>query len=176
MIRKKTLAAAFALLALAGGVAVLSGEGRRPVEIPVKGVPFPAVSLPRFAAGAPAFTSAEFGHGVVLVNFFSSWCGPCRAENSLLMELKDVTPIIGINYMDDPGKARDFLKKQGNPYSDLAVDKQGMMEAVLGIDSVPRTILVVDGLIVYAHSGILKRKDVDEGLMPLLKYYQKSAA
>lgn len=164
---------AFVLLALAGGIAVFSQDVGKPSEAPPKGFPFPAVSLPRFAAGTPNFTTGDFGPGAVLVNFFSSWCGPCQVEHPLLMELKTITPIIGINYMDDPEKARSFLKKLGNPYSDIAVDQQGDMGAILGIDSVPRTILVVDGRIVYAHSGRLKREDIDSGLMPLLKQYRK---
>lgn len=175
MIRTKALLAAVALLALAGGVVMVYRDDHVPSGAPSTGVQFPAVSLPRFVEGAPKFTSADLGREAVVVNFFSSWCGPCRAEHPLLMELKKVAPIIGINYMDDHAKAREFLGRHGNPYQDIAVDQKGDMEALLGVDSVPRTLVVVAGRIVYAHRGILKQKEIDGRLMPVLKQYQKRA-
>lgn len=175
MIRTKALAAAVALLAAAVALVMIFDDVNMPSDTPSRYASFPAVSLPRFAEDAPKFTSANLGQEAVVVNFFSSWCGPCRVEHPLLMELKEVAPIIGINYMDDHAKAQEFLGKLGNPYRDIAIDQNGDFGVALGIDSVPRTLVVAGGRIVYAHRGILKREEIDQHLMPVLKQYRKKA-
>jgi cytochrome c biogenesis protein CcmG/thiol:disulfide interchange protein DsbE len=173
MIRTKALAAALSLLVVAVMVAFIFGNGSTKPEARPEGTPFPAFSLPRSNQGAPPFTQADFNHDAVIVNIFASWCGPCRAEHPLLIKLKEMMPIIGINYMDDPEKLEKYLRTLGNPYRDIVVDQKGYMDNLLGIDSIPRTMVVVNGAIVYAHQGILKQQEIDEHLMPVLKRYRK---
>lgn len=166
MVRRYALIAAVCLLALCGALIVGVASRTPPV---LAGAALPAFSLPRTAAGAPPLTEADLAGRVVLVNFFASWCGPCRAEHPLLMELQAELPIIGINYMDAPDDARDFLAKLGNPYRDIAVDRTGEMGRLLNMDSVPRTLLVADGRVVYAHRGRLLRPIIDADIRPLIQ-------
>ena len=166
MVRRYALIAAVCLLALCGAL-IVGVAGRTPPAS--AGATLPAFSLPRPAPGAPPLTEADLGGRVILVNFFSSWCAPCRAEHPLLMELRAELPIVGINYMDNPADARDFLDELGNPYQDIAVDQAGEMGRLLNMDSVPRTLLVADGRVVYAHRGRLLRQIIDADIRPLIK-------
>ena len=56
---------------------------------------------------------------LVLVNFFATWCKPCRDEHDFIKKIADqkIVKVIGVNYKDDPEKAIEWLKKLGNPYS-----------------------------------------------------------
>ena len=62
----------------------------------------------------------------VLINIWASWCVPCLIEHPFLMSLKNKNKIdiIGINYKDETTNAQNFLKKYGNPYSRIGVDKK----------------------------------------------------
>ena len=74
------------------------------------------------------FTSSkEFGNEITLVNFFATWCKPCRDEHVYISNFsnKKGIKVVGINYKDDPNKTIQWLKKLGNPYSNIGLDKNG---------------------------------------------------
>jgi cytochrome c biogenesis protein CcmG, thiol:disulfide interchange protein DsbE len=83
---------------------------------------------------------------VTLVNIFASWCGPCRDEHPLLMELAKRTDIdiVGLNNKDAPENARRFLGLLGNPYKRIGADSDGRVSIDWGGYGVPETF-VVDG-------------------------------
>lgn len=132
---------------------------------------------------APAFTLAglgeqpglardEFAGQVVLVNFFASWCVPCRSEHPLLMrlaaELK--TPLYGIDYKDKPEDAARFLSELGNPYGRIGADRDGRVGIDFGVYGVPETYLIDgDGHIRYRHVGPLTAESLEHDLLPRLK-------
>ena len=118
-------------LALAGyfAWALLSGRDPQRVESALIGKPAPEFALPPLLPDLPGAARADFGGKPVLVNFFSSWCIPCRIEHPYLMELTknaDVT-IIGIAYKDKPEAATTLLQEMGNPY-----DRIGQGQVVAG--------------------------------------------
>lgn len=142
--------AALALLFWKG----LSGD---PSQIPsaLIGRPVPEVSLPAIPEiGVPAFDTASLKAGrITIVNIWASWCGPCRLEHPLLMELGKRSDIrlVGINYKDDPENARRFLGTLGQPYAAIVADENGRAAVDWGVYGVPESF-IVDG------SGIIRYK------------------
>ena len=103
----------------------------------------------------------EFGSEITLVNFFATWCGPCRDEHIYLKRLSDEKglKIIGVNYKDDPNKAVEWLEELGNPYSDVIVDSKGLIGIDWGVYGIPETFIVNSkGIIKYRHVGPITKK------------------
>lgn len=115
--------------------------------LPSQMVGKPAPKIAAEALGTlPLATDADLtAPGVKLVNFWASWCQPCRAEHPMLeaLQQKGVT-ILGVNYKDQPGDALGFLSEMGNPYAKIAADASGRMGIDWGIYGVPETF-VIDG-------------------------------
>ncbi len=105
--------------------------------------------------------SKEFKDRIILVNFFASWCNPCRIEHDFIKRFSNNKKIkvIGINYKDNPKKANEWLKKLGNPYSNIALDKNGRIAIDWGVYGIPETFVVnSDGIIKYRHVGPINKK------------------
>lgn len=63
---------------------------------------------------------------MVVVNFWASWCPPCRAENPTLLALKaEGVRVVGVNMMDKAENATAFLAEDGNPFAAIAFDPLG---------------------------------------------------
>lgn len=79
-----------------------------------------------------------------IVNIWASWCLPCRDEHPLLLELSRNKSIklIGLNYKDNLQNAKNFIKKFGNPYSQILIDKDGTLGIAFGAYGVPETFLI----------------------------------
>lgn len=118
-----------------------------PDELPsaLEGKPAPAVEVTQLGQEKLFEDNVLREGGVKLVNFWASWCAPCRVEhpNLELMAEEGIT-IYGVNYKDDPAKALNFLKELGNPYAALGADAAGRMALNWGLYGVPETY-VIDG-------------------------------
>ena len=79
-----------------------------------------------------------------LVNFWASWCGPCKIEHPHLIKLSEEKnlKIIGVNFKDKKDNALDFLKTLGNPYDYLAEDTSGKQSIFFGVYGIPESILI----------------------------------
>ena len=79
-----------------------------------------------------------------LINFWASWCAPCRKEHKHLIALsknKDLK-ILGVNFKDTKSKANEFISELGNPYYLIAADTSGKKSLSFGIYGIPETILI----------------------------------
>lgn len=111
-----------------------------------------------------------------LVNFWASWCAPCRIEHPNLSKLSaEGVTLYGINYKDDPAKAEAFLAEMGNPYAGLgAIDGRGALE--WGITGVPETFVIAgDGTVITRFSGPLTDRSIEAEIRPALAKAQAMA-
>ena len=85
-----------------------------------------------------------------LINFWASWCAPCRIEHPILMKLsqKKNLMLLGINFKDKELQAKTFLSELGNPYDLLAKDKNGKNSVKFGIYGIPESILINKELVI----------------------------
>lgn len=140
-------AAVFALLAMVLLIGLRSDD---PSIVPsaLVGKSVPQFDLaPLAGSGVPGVKSEDLRNGRVhLVNVWASWCGPCRLEHPVLMELsrREDLSVVGINYKDEPSNALRFLQSLGNPYDAVGVDAKGRAAIDWGVYGVPETF-VVDG-------------------------------
>lgn len=166
-------------LATAFLIALYSGDPSR-LPSALIGRPVPAFTLPavpelRDASGPVAgFGHTDLARGeVTIVNVWASWCAPCRDEHPLLMQLKDIAPIYGINHKDPAADARRFLATHGNPFTRVGADSRGRVSIDWGVYGVPETF-VVDGTgrIAFKHVGPISEQTLNEQLLPAVRRAQ----
>ena len=140
--------------------------------------PAPDFALPGLYETADGLTGKDLGGQVTLVNFFASWCAPCREEHPELMALarRPGVTLDGIAYKDKPEDSRRFLDRLGNPFAHVGIDRDGTTAIDFGVYGVPETY-VVDGTghIRYRHVGPLTAEDVKEKILPLIARIMSSA-
>lgn len=135
----------------------------------IAGGPAPAVAITALD-DKPVFSDATLRDGQVkLVNFWASWCVPCRAEHPLLKELAAELPVYGVNYKDRPGNAMDFLTELGDPYAGIVADVDARMGIDWGLYGVPETFVVAgDGTVILRYAGPLTRAVIARHLRPAI--------
>lgn len=122
-------------------------------------------------ADLPELMSSDLtSDGIKLVNFWASWCGPCRVEHPTLQALADEGIIIhGINYKDQENNALGFLKELGNPYVKLARD-EGRTGLDWGLYGVPETFVIDSGgKVLLRHAGPITQRVLEETIRPALQ-------
>ncbi|MBK5945452.1 thiol:disulfide interchange protein [Rhodobacter veldkampii DSM 11550] len=161
------------LFAALAGMFVWGMNRDNPRQLPTALAEKTAPPLVLAALGAgPALTDAALRDGrVKLVNFWASWCAPCRIEHPYLTGLAaEGVPIYGINYKDKPENAAQFLADMGNPYAAIGADASGMDTAVnWGVYGVPETFVVDgDGRILFRFAGPVTPDVIEKHLRPFL--------
>jgi cytochrome c biogenesis protein CcmG, thiol:disulfide interchange protein DsbE len=138
--------------------------------------PAPNFDLAGLGDSKPLALDTLKGHPFV-INFFASWCVPCRIEHPLLMRLAEQNhlPLYGIAYKDKPDDASRLLATFGDPYRRIGVDKDGRVGLDFGVYGVPETYVIDSaGRIRRRFVGPLNAGTVDNELLPLLKQLDQS--
>jgi cytochrome c biogenesis protein CcmG/thiol:disulfide interchange protein DsbE len=101
-----------------------------------------------------------------LINFFASWCTPCRAEHHLFFEIQKEIPelfILGFSHKDDLGDSKKYLEEEGNPYSFVGIDSDGKIAFDFGVFGLPETFITnKNGEIIFKHTGPLTKKIIKD--------------
>ncbi len=123
------------------------------------------VEINLFQSSGTINTKEFIKNEFTIINFWASWCGPCRKEHPNLVRLSKIKnlKIIGINFKDDKENAKSFLKENGNPFDILTEDKDGKNSVNFGVYGIPETILIDSELkILKKYIGPLNIKEVNE--------------
>ena len=109
----------------------------------------------------------------VLINFFASWCSPCKIEHPLFFEIREKFPelyLIGFNHKDSKADGKDYLKEAGNPYNFVGVDSDGLIALEFGVFGLPETFIInEDGKIIYKIMGPITKDILNKEIEPLLR-------
>jgi cytochrome c biogenesis protein CcmG, thiol:disulfide interchange protein DsbE len=162
------IGAVVALLALlAYGLASNEPEGD------IAGEPAPELTLPRLSGNGTG-SLEDYRGQVVVLNFWASWCEPCREESPLLqrwherLEKRGAT-VLGVDALDEIGRARAFIEEYGLTYPMLR-DGDGSSREPFGILGFPETF-VIDraGRIAAVQRGPVTADFMRERVAPLLR-------
>ncbi len=161
----------FAGLAAVFYVGMMNGGGNRELPSTFIGKPAPPVTEVALE-GYPGVTPETLAAGeVTIVNFWASWCPPCRAEHPKLIELAEQgIHLVGINFNDREVDALKYLADENNPFDAIAFDPKGRTSFDWGVSAPPETfILAADGTVVFKFIGPLVGDDYNQRFAPELE-------
>jgi len=136
--------------------------------------PVPEFILPPLSANArlPGFSSKDLVGEVTVVNFFASWCFPCLREHPYITEISrsGLAKVYGHNFRDRPDKAKNWLRKHGNPYLAVGADPSGRVALDWGVSDIPVTIVIdKSGRIRFKRVGFVTSKILNQTIFPIIK-------
>ena len=159
---------------VAGLIGLLAyGVASESPDTEVEGERAPEISLPPLEGGEEK-ALADFRGQVVVLNYWASWCEPCRRESPLLerwhrrISKRDAT-VLGIDVLDVTSDAQEFIDRYDLSYPQLR-DKDGSTLEEFGVTAYPETF-VIDrkGRIVAAQKGEVNEEFLRDNVTPLLR-------
>lgn len=147
------------------------GRDPRLVRSPLLGKPAPAIALPVLGGGR--VTTADFAGEILVVNFWASWCVPCRQEAPELQSFSQRwsgrgVELLGIVYNDDEDSAAAYTEEFGLTYTQ-ALDSDGLTALDFGVFGIPETYVIdADGIIMAKLIGALSPGTLDEVVAAVL--------
>lgn len=129
------------------------------------GKPAPSFALARLGGGEAVRLDAQGGKPTI-VNFWASWCGACRTEHDVVVDLGRVAAaegvrLVGVNYRDTASNAATFLGERGAFPFASGLDPDGRAGIDFGVYGLPETFFIgADGIVIARHVGPLTHEDV----------------
>lgn len=135
------------------------------------GRPAPDFRLPDLRQGGETISLSAFQGRPVVLNFWASWCVPCRAElrdfQAAHRRLGDRVAFLGIDRQDDREEALQLLGQAGVTYPSAA-DREGSLDRPFGLRGMPTTVFIsADGVVVDHVTGQVKASRLDDLLRRL---------
>lgn len=163
-------------LALALGVAVFLLMHGSAVNQPSGNLSEPRETAPPFSLAlldGNTFQLSDHKGKPVLINFFASWCLPCREEMPVLEKIvrryrSEGVVFLGIAVDDTEEKMKDFIKRYGVTFP-VGLDKTAEIQKSYNLYGIPTTYFIdKDGIINYSHSGAVTEELLKHELDKLL--------
>lgn len=139
-------------------------EGAADEEVhPLLGQPAPPLKL-ALLDGGTADLAAHRGRDVVILDFWATWCGPCRRAMPIIARVADRyrekgVVFYAVNLEEDPEQVREFLDETGLALT-VALDADGKVGQAYRAEAIPQTVLVgKDGSVQVVHVGLLPELD-----------------
>ena len=131
----------------------------------------PAFELNDLQTGA-VVNGAVLKNKVALVNVWATWCPSCVYEHPYLVALaQQGVAILGVDYKDEPDKAKKWLAEKGNPYIAVLDDRAGKLGLDLGVTGAPETYVIDrNGIVRLRYQGPLDQRVWVEIFKPLLDH------
>ena len=171
------------LASAAQGELVASAAGEAPQYVsPLKGKPAPAFTLEDLSGKKVSL--ANYKGKAVLINFWATWCGPCKIETPWLIDLRNQYAaqgfeVLGVSADDidrgDPQKLSDekkeiarFVQQMHMPYPVL-IDGDSISKPYGGLDALPASFFVDrDGTVVAAQLGLTSKDEIEANIKKAL--------
>ena len=156
----------FSFLSLFLLIKLFNFESSKSLSSALINKPFPNITLP--SLNKKSNIDQFIGKRKLAINFFASWCAPCKTEHVVLTEFSDDFFIIGIAYKDNKEKINKFLLDLGNPYKEIFIDSTGKSAIELGLYGVPETYFIDEfGTIKYKHVGPINREQFKDYILKM---------
>lgn len=144
-----------------------------PDALPSTFIGKPAPPLPtENLEGYPGVSVADLASGEVsIVNFWASWCPPCRVEHPNLMKFTaSGLRVYGVNFKDKAFQASRMLEEDGNPFLGVGFDPKGRSAINWGVSAPPETFIIDGtGKVLFKFTGPLVGSDLEQRFMPELE-------
>jgi len=162
---------AFLLLGGLLAVGLKISDKKTHIPSPLIGRTIPEFNLPMLYEPERKLSPKDFLGEPYLVNFWGSWCPTCIYEHPYITDLAQSGKlrVIGLNFRDDPEDAKEWLRRHGDPYSDIVTDDTGRMSINFGVYAAPESFLVSpEGEVVYKQIGALTPDVIAEIILPMV--------
>jgi len=146
------------------------GDDPNFVESPLIGQPMPDVTLEALDGSGPV-AFPDLAGSISVVNFWASYCFPCRSEHGLLTEAArqfEGVNFVGVVFQDTPDRANEFLDEFGREYTQV-VDPDSRGAINFGVRGIPETYFVdADGIVVGKVVGELRPGVLEDTLSQII--------
>ena len=146
---------------------------------PLIGKPAPAFALTDVLDPSRPVSNAVLKGQVYILNVWGTWCAACREEHEALLAIaqQHVVPIIGLVYMDERDRAKQWLEQLGNPYQAVAFDTDGRTAIDWGVYGAPETFLVDgQGRVIYKYISPMTQQVWEQDFLPRIAAARRGGA